>query len=302
MKSQPTYIDITTISELHHYYNYGKPKHPLITIINLTEARPNRPAEEAFFRVGFYSIFCKRFDGIMKYGRSHYDFEEGSLMFSAPGQIISTSSGTTYVEGWGLFFHPDLLNRTGLGRKIHDYSFFNYDANEALQISDEEKNTLSDCLKKIENEYQQNIDKHSQGLIVDNLQLMLNYCNRFYDRQFFTRAKVNNDIVQRFESVLKKYFSQETLIDIGLPDVKYFASELNLSSSYLSDLLNKYTGKTTQEHMHLHLIEKAKSLLLGTEKSISEIAYTLGFEHPSHFTKLFKTKTGKAPTEYRHLN
>lgn len=302
MNQQPRYVDITSISELHKYYNYGKPKHPLVTIINLLEAKPNRPKEETFYRVGFYTIFCKRFDGVMRYGRSHYDFEEGSLMFSAPNQVISTSPGTSYIEGWGLFFHPDLLNGSELGRKIHNYSFFNYDVNEALQVSEDEKNILLDCLKKIEKEYTQNIDAHTKNLITDNLQLMLNYCNRFYDRQFFTRAKVSNDIVQRFEKLLKHYFSADSLIESGLPSVKHFASELNLSPNYLSDLLNKYTGKTTQEHIHLQLVARAKFVLSSSEKSISEIAYELGFEHPSHFTKLFKAKTGKSPTEYRALN
>lgn len=183
---------------------------------------------------------CKRFEGTMKYGKTHYDFDEGSLMFTAPHQVISSSQGIKILEGWGLFFHPDLLAGSELGLKIHNYSFFHYDLNEALHISDDEKQTLLDCLKKIEVEYGQNFDKHTQGLIVDNLQLMLTYCTRFYDRQFFTRAKPSNDIVQKFERMLNEYFLQETLVENGLPDVKHFASELNLSPSYLSDVLSKY--------------------------------------------------------------
>lgn len=296
---KPNYIDINSITDVHKFYNSEKPKHPLITVIDLDEVKPDRPEEEVFYRTAFYTIMCKRFDGVMKYGRSYYDFEEGSLMFTSPNQVISSSPDIQSLEGWGLFFHPDLLDGTELGRKIQDYSFFQYDANEALHISEEEKKTLFDCLDKIKNEYSQNIDKHTKSLIVDNLQLMLNYCNRFYDRQFFTREKVNNDVVQKFELILIDYFSKESLIDLGLPDVKYFASKLNLSPNYLSDLLNKFTGKSTQEHIHLQLVNKAKTMLWGTEKSISEIAYDLGFEHPSHFTKIFKTKTGISPKEYR---
>ncbi len=161
---------------------------------------------------------------------------------------------------------------------------------------------LLDCLARIEKEYSQNVDKHTGNLIVDNIQLLLNYCSRFYDRQFITRAKVNNDLVQKFDVLLLEYFGQESLVNVGLPDVKYFASRLNLSSSYLSDLLSKYTGKTTQEHIHLQLIDKAKSLLLGTDQPVRGIAYDLGFEHPSHFTKLFKSKTGMSPKEFRSIN
>jgi AraC-like DNA-binding protein len=241
---------------------------------------------------------CKRFDGIMKYGRGTYDFNEGSLMFTAPQQIIAVSPDINAVEGWGLFFHPHLLSGSGL--QMREYSFFNYDVNEALHISDDENQTLLDCLEKIKKEYSQNTDRHTQGLIVDNLRLLLNYCNRFYDRQFLTRAKVNKDIVQQFEQLLHDYFASE-LIEAGLPGVKYFASKLNLSSHYLSDLLNKHTGKTTQEFIHLAFAEKAKHLLWSTQKPISEIAYELGFEHPSHFTKLFKSQTGQSPREFRKI-
>lgn len=296
------FIEIKTISDLHNFYGVQKPRHPLITVIDLSDVKPDRNREDVFYRTDFYTISCKRFDGVLKYGKSHYDFDEGSLIFAAPHQVIGSSPGATLKEGWGLFFHPDLLNASELGKKINDYSFFHYDLKEALHISEEENKVLLDCLGKIKKEYSQNMDKHTQGLILDNIQLLLNYCNRFYDRQFLTRAKVNNDLVQRFELLLKDYFAQETLIEKGLPDVKYFASHLNLSPNYLSDLLNKYTGKTTQEYIHLYLVDKAKALLWGSEKSVSEIAYELGFVHPSHFTKLFTSKTGKSPSEYRLLN
>lgn len=296
---QNQYVDIRSVSELLQFYNYGKPGHPLIAIIDLAKANPDRSKEETHYRTAFYAVMCKRFKGILKYGRSHYDFEEGSLMFTAPNQVITASPDIRDVEGWGLFFHPDLIAASPLGQKIDQYSFFNYDSNEALHVSDEENQTLMDVLELIRKEYQQHIDKHTNTLINDNLQLLLNYCERFYDRQFLTRVKVNNDIVQRFEKMVKEYFHRETLVNDGLPDVKLFASQLNLSSGYLSDLLKKYTGKTTQEHIYLALIDKAKILLLGTSKPVSEIGYDLGFEHPSHFTKLFKSKTGKSPREFR---
>lgn len=299
MGMKDKFIDIESISEVHRFYNIDKPRHPLITIIDLTTTNPDRSQEQIFYRTGFYNIMCKKFEGEMKYGRAYYDFEEGSLMFTAPNQVISASPDLKVSEGWGLFFHPDLLNRTHLGKKIHDYSFFNYDLNEALHISEDEKAILLDILHKIKKEYDQNIDQHTHSLMIDNLQLFLNYCSRFYDRQFMTRAKVNNDIVQQFEHIIKDYFAQETLIEKGIPDVKFFASQLNLSPNYLSDLLSKFTGKTTQEHIHLQLVDKAKEMLWGTSKSISEIAYDLGFEHPSHFTKIFKNKVGKSPKEFR---
>jgi AraC-like DNA-binding protein len=296
------YIDLESINDLHKLVHYAPPQHPLVSVIDHKDFYEKRPKVDALYRFGFYTISCKKFEGLMKYGKGYYDFNEGSLMFTAPGQVIAPGPNVVVEEGWALFIHPDLIHGTDLGRKIHQYSFFNYEANEALHISEEEKLIIKDCVAKIEREYAQNIDKHTQGLIVSNIELLLNYCDRFYDRQFYTRAKINSDVVQQFETLLKEYFSQSTLIEAGLPSVKYFASKLNLSPNYLSDLLNKSTGKTTQEHIHLELIDKAKSLLWGTNNSISQIAYGLGFEHPSHFTKIFKTKTGRSPSEYRNIN
>lgn len=294
------YIDIRSISVLHEYYKCGKPLHPLVTVIDLGQTHPDRPHEEVFYRPHFYTVFCKRFKGQMKYGKGRYDFDEGTLMFTAPQQVMAISRDIREIQGWGLFFHPDLLHATPLGKKMDSYSFFHYDSNEALHISEEEDQTLQDSIHNIRREIGKNTDRHTQTLIVDHIQLILNYCNRFYDRQFFTRARPNTDIVQRFETLLKEYFAQSTLIEAGIPQVTLFASQLHLSPNYLSDLLNKYTGKTTQEHIHLTLVDKAKNLLMGTEKSISEIGYDLGFEHPSHFTRLFKNKTGRSPKDYRH--
>ncbi|MCS3794806.1 helix-turn-helix domain-containing protein [Niastella sp. OAS944] len=295
-------INIESISELHDLVKRPRPRHPLISVVNHTEFYTERPEEDGLYRFGFYAISCKKFEGLLHYGKSHYDFREGSLMFTAPGQVLGGGPSCKVYEGWALFIHPDLLHGTALGKKMHQYSFFQYEVNEALHISEEEDKIVKDCVDKIAREYTQTIDKHTQALIVSNIELLLNYCNRFYDRQFYTRAKVNSDVVQRFETLLKDYFGQGTLIEAGLPPVTYFSSKLNLSPNYLSDLLQKSTGKSTVEHIHLELIEKAKSLLWGSEGSISEIAYELGFEHPSHFTKIFKAKTGKSPSEYRNLN
>ena len=296
------YIDIESISDLHALVHYAPPKHPLISVIDHADFYAQRPMGDQLYRFGFYTISCKRFEGLLHYGKSHYDFRHGSLLFTAPGQVIGSGSNVTVDEGWALFIHPDLLHGSGLASRMHEYSFFHYDVNEALHVSDEEAMVLKDCVDKIGRECLLPIDKHTQRVLVSTVELLLNYCSRYYDRQFYTRAKVNSDVVQRFERLLKDYFAQDSLIEAGMPTVGYFASQLHLSTSYLSDLLQKSTGKSTVEHIHLELVEKAKSLLWGTENSISEIAYELGFEHPSHFTKVFKAKTGKSPKEYRSGN
>ena len=296
------FVELKSISEAHKVFGYDKPKHPLISLVDLATIKAEVAEVEANYQMAFYTISCKHFEGVFRYGKSHYDFNDGTLIFTAPHQVVSASHDLHVDEGWGLFFHPDLINGTSLGRKISQYAFFDYEANEALHVSDDEKLILKDCIGKIKREYSQNIDKHTQGLIVSNIELLLNYCDRFYDRQFLTRSTANKDIVQRFEQLLNDYFAQKELIDAGLPDVKFFAAHLNLSPNYLSDLLNRFTGKSTQEHIHLKLVDTAKSLLWSTEKSISEIAYALGFEYPSHFTKVFKTKTGLTPQQYRNSN
>ena len=295
-------INIESISELHNLYQAGKPKHPLITIVDLAKHQFKMPIENEAYRFGFYCVFCKNFSGTMRYGRSFYDFNDGSMVFTAPGQVTGTTTAPPPEEGWGLFFHPDLLHGTTLGKKLATYSFFSYSINEALHISDDEKSILFDCVRNIEREYSSGFDKLTQELIVNNLEMLLNYCTRFYQRQFNSRAFISKDSVQQFEQLLADYFCNDTLIDKGLPNVGYFASRLNLSPNYLSDVLQRYTGKTTQEHIHLALIDKAKNLIWDKNKSISEIAYTLGFEHPAHFTRLFKSKTGYAPSDYRQLN
>ena len=297
------FTNIDSIGQLHEFYGAGKQQHPLIMVVDLATVKTTRRSETVAYRLGLYTIFCKKNSGTFKYGRSYYDFSEGSLMFTAPGQVmISNPDPFLNQEGWGLFFHPDMINKSALGRKIREYNFFHYEVNEALHLSEEEKNILTTCIENIRKEYTQNIDKHTNNLIQTNIELLLSYCSRFYDRQFYTREKVNTDTVQKFEKLLNDYFADERLINSGLPGVSYFAAEMHLSSNYLSDLLQRFTGKTTQEHIHLQVVDKAKSLLWSTDQSVSEIAYGLGFEYPSQFTRLFKNKTGHSPSGYRHLN
>ncbi|WP_343631723.1 helix-turn-helix transcriptional regulator [Fluviicola sp.] len=295
------YTDIQSISELHDFFRYEKPVHPLISVIDLAKVDRSHRIADAKYRLNLYSIACKKIEGSFKYGRTHYDFSEGALMFTAPHQVLSPGIENK-VEGWAIYIHPDFLHASNKGQKLTEYSFFGYDTNEGLHISDAEKDILENCVQHISREISLNMDSHSHNLILTNLELLLSYCSRFYDRQFLTRIKASNDLVERFDRILNDYFSGDTLIEWGIPDVKYFAEQLNLSPNYLSDLLNKYTGKSTQEHIHLKLIDKAKALLWSTTTPISSIAYDLGFEHPSHFTKLFKNKTGYSPKEYRNLN
>lgn len=294
------FISIKSVADLHRFYNSGSPKHPLITVIDLKNvSRSDENFADYLYSLDLYTVVYKKFKGSLKYGRSSYDFQEGTLMFTAPNQVMSPSADTEIEEGWFLAFHPDFTYGSTLAKKIQKYSFFQYESNEALHISEDEKALLDEVIVRIKKEYSQNIDRHTQGLILNQIEMLLSYCDRYYDRQFFTRSKIGNDVTQRFESLLNDYFNDEQLINKGIPEVKYFAEKLNLSPNYLSDLLSKYTGKTTIEHIHLKLVDKAKNILLGTTKSVSEIAFELGFEHPSHFTKIFKSKTGNAPLHFR---
>jgi AraC-like DNA-binding protein len=242
----------------------------------------------------------------LKYGKEYYDFQEGTLMCIAPNQIITiendANSENADIVGWGLFFHPDLIRGTSLGNKIKEYTFFSYEVNEALHLSDKEKQTLWDCVYKLENELSENIDLHSQTLITSNIELLLNYCARYYDRQFITRKKVNTNLLRKFETILNSYFNSNDQQYKKLPSVKYFAELLFLSPNYLSDLLKKETGKTAQEYLHYYLIEEAKNNLLNTNDPINEIAFNLGFEYPQYFSKLFKSKTGMTPLAFRKMN
>lgn len=276
--------------------------HPLLSVIDYSTA-PVIECPEGY-TYGFYAIFLKEvLCGDLKYGRNYYDYQEGTLMFLAPGQVVHIENRRAHQpKGWALLFHPDLIRGTSLGRNISEYTFFSYEVFEALHLSEQERTTVIECLRNIQAELQRNIDKHSQRLIVSNIELLLNYCTRFYDRQFITRSSVNTDILSRFEGLLNDYFQSDLPRRQGLPSVKYCADALHLSASYLGDLLRKQTGKSAQEHVQLRLIEAAKEKMFEREKSVSQIAYELGFEYPQYFSRLFKKRVGMTPNEYRTMN
>jgi len=295
-------MNIESISQINEMIGNEKLKHPLITLIEPSKVKII-PVIDQQITMSLYSISLKNGDECqIKYGRQNYDFQEGTLMCLAPGQTIEpfSASDNSNLEGWSLIFHPDLISKSALGKKMNEYTFFGYDSHEGLHLSDQEKQTASDIVKAIKDEFSQNLDVHSQDLIVSNIELLLNYCKRFYGRQFITRTNLYKDVVIRFEEFLKTYFDSDKPESQGLPSVKYCAQEMRYSPNYLSDLLKKETGKTTQEHIHFHLVEKAKILLLGTQEPVNKIAHSLGFEHAQHFSTLFKNKTGMSPAEYRN--
>jgi AraC-like DNA-binding protein len=292
---------VETISQLHEMIGYEKPMHPLISLIEMSQI-PVMPVIECRVAPGFYSISLKDGDECrIKYGRQSYDFQERTLMFMAPDHVVEAFSAPDdmAMDSWILAFHPDLLRRSLLGKKMGEYSFFSYDSHEALHLSEEERRIVTGLALAIKEEYGRNKDEHSQELILSNLELLLNYCKRFYGRQFITRSNASKDVVARFEEYLRAWFESGKAESAGLPTVKICGEAMHYSPNYLSDLLKKETGKTTQEHIHFQLIEKAKTLLLGTEEPVNRIAASLGFEYPQHFSKLFKSTTGMSPVEYR---
>jgi len=297
-------IHLQSISEINNFVQ-SKTLHPLVAVIDFSKT-DEHIEEGTRISADFYSIMFKNYClNKLRYGRQTYDFQDGSLICIAPKQVLTMDNEIEKKDdmmGWGLFFHPDLLRGTSLGAKMNEYTFFNYETSEALHLSEKEKQILYDCVQKIETELQENIDKHSQNLIVTNIELLLNYCSRYYGRQFITRKNTNSNTVARIETLLINYFKNEKLKEKGLPTVKYLADNVHLSASYLSDLLKKETGMNAQDHIHYYLIEEAKTVLLNSNNSVSEIAFSLGFEYPQYFSKLFKQKTGKTPIEYRNLN
>lgn len=298
-------VQFKTISEIHKALGLDKPAHPLVSIISIDERVTEFDYGDATYVFDFYQVSLKSgISGNMTYGRNSYDFQEGMMVFTKPGQAMSFKNAEAEVgeRGWILLFHPDLIRRSELGKNIEGYSFFSYEIHEALHLSDREKHTLTDLVEKIVCEYQQNIDRHTQKLIVANIELLLNYCTRYYDRQFYVRTNLNQDLVTRFESLLREYFDSEASLESGLPTVKFCAEALSMSPSYLSDLLKKETGKTAQQHIQDSIVDRAKTLLLGTDEQVSQIAYALGFDYPQHFSKLFKAHTGLSPAKYRQLN
>lgn len=276
--------------------------HPLVTVIDLSKAKPMAAQTLNF---GLYAIYLKELKcGELRYGRNNYDYQEGTLVFIAPGQVVGVQPSVETIEpkGWGLVFDPELIKGTALGKHIADYSFFSYDVNEALHLSEKERQLVMDCFGKIQYELQQSIDKHSKTLITSNIELFLNYCIRFYDRQFITRDNTHKGMLQRFEELLNNYYTSEKSKTLGLPSVAYCASELNLSANYFGDLIKKETGKSAQEYIQSKVIDVAKERIFDPEKSISEVAYELGFKYPQHFTRVFKQRTGMSPNDYRNLN
>lgn len=297
---------IENIGLLNEFLNQDKPRHPLISIVDFNRADFNKQKamlHEQRFSTSFFSILLKELNiGSIKYGREYYDFQDGSLFFMSPNQVFSLDTSDC-VYGWGVYFHPDLIKGTSLANSISKYSFFNYHVNEALHLSEAEKGILGDVVKGIQSELNRPIDNFSKSVIVSGVELLLNHCMRFYDRQFITRTEANKPVVELIEQFLISYFRSDQPQEKGLPTVSRCAEEVNFSSNYLTDLLRKETGKSTQEHIHYYLIEEAKNMLLSPEGySVSEVTHRLGFEYPQYFGKLFKEKVGITPKEYRNQN
>ncbi|WP_245950919.1 helix-turn-helix domain-containing protein [Chitinophaga dinghuensis] len=287
---------------MHKIMGMPKPKHPLVSLINCADINPSVKKEATNIVANFYTVSMKRcIDCKFRYGQNYYDFNEGVLVFMEPGQIVSSSTpiGNAMPDGWLLVFHPDLIRNYTVGKNIKKYTFFSYAVNEALHLSDEEEKMLIEIFKNIEREYNHSIDQFSQDVMVSQIELLLNYSNRYYNRQFLTRKTASSDVLTKMQALLDEYFSGNKIQELGMPTVQYFADQLNVSSNYLSDMLRTITGQSTQQHIHNKLIEVAKNILATTNLSVSEIAYRLGFEYPQSFNKLFKTKTNVSPLEYR---
>jgi len=290
-----------TVSQYNDFNNH-ETLHPLVSIIDFSKAKERTGSRMTF---GLYCIFLKEvYCGDLKYGCNSYDYEKGTLVFISPGQVLEVENKIDYYQpvGHGLVFHPDLIKGTSLSKTLSEYSFFSYNTNEALHLSEKERKMVLDSFSKIEHELSQSIDKHSKKLIASNIELFLNYCERFYDRQFITREHVNKGVLEKFEEALNSYFSSEKPYTIGLPSVAYFADELHLSANYFGDLIKKETGKSAQEYIQNKIIDIAKDKVFDHSKTLSEIAYELGFKYPQHFTRLFKKRVGYTPNEYRSLN
>ena len=302
MSNQQTkYITVNSISELYRLMGLPKPKHPLISLIKLEDASTPIFGSTTSLILDFYTISMKRnMKNKFKYGQHYYDFNEGVLALMSPGQIVSTdNTENEEATGWWLVFHTDFIRNYPLGEMIKEYGFFSYAVNEALHLSEEEEKMMQNLMKSIQQEYQSSIDNYSQDVMVSHLELLLNYSNRFYNRQFITRKAVSSDLLVKLDHLLSDYFNTKKSIELGLPTVHYLSENLAVSSNYLSDMLRSLTGQTTQQHIHNKLIEIAKESLTTTNLSVSEIAYQLGFEQSQSFSKLFKNKTEMTPMEFK---
>ena len=290
-----------TITE-YNIFNNHETLHPLVSVIDFSKAVPRRLNRTYF---GFYMVLLKDVNcGDLRYGKNTYDYQEGTLIFLAPGQILDMEPSEELYQpkGYGVIFHPDLIHGTSLGRHIEKYSFFSYNSNEALHVSERERQIVMDCLAKISYELEHAVDKHSKELISSNIELLLKYCERFYDRQFITRDNANKGILEKFENLLNDYYATDKPKTFGLPSVAYFADELYLSANYFGDLMKKETGKSAKEYIQIKIIELAKSKIFDGNKTVSEIAHELGFKYSQHFNRMFKNETGYTPNEYRNLN
>jgi len=290
---------INSITEIHRLMGLPKPHHPLISIVDLKGLRNDSGIDAVVFDL--YVISMKRGCDGLHYGQQKYDFDEGLMAFMSPGQILRGEENgvPSNLEGWMLFVHPDFLWNTSLATKIRRYEYFNYATSEALFLSDKEEVVINELIKNVKTEYYANMDRFSQDIIISHLETLLNYAERFYQRQFITRKITNHQVLNQVEDILTTYLNNEALLSEGLPTVQYFADALNISAKYLSSLLKQLTGQTMQQIIHEKLIEKAKEKLSTTRLSVSEIAYQLGFEHPQSFNKLFKSKTKHSPLDFR---
>ncbi len=289
---------VQSLGELHRLLNLPKPQHPLISVLHLNQITQTPQPDPEKVMYPFYQICLKRnYNGKLRYGQNYYDFDEGVLSFISPNQVLSTEGVAT--DGWVLVIHPDFLHGYPLAKSLRKYGFFSYELSEALFVSEKEQTIIESILNNIEVEYQSSIDAHSQNIIVSQLELLLQYADRFYQRQFITRKKVNTDLLTKLEDILNRHFMDDQSLKEGIPTVEWLATQLNLSSHYLSDLLRNATGLNAQQHIQLKVIEMAKVLLSTTNLSVAEVAYQLGFRYPQSFHKLFKSKTSVSPLQFR---
>lgn len=293
-------VKINSIDEYNKMFGF-ETKHPLVTVVDLNKTTSDDYPPEVTYNYGVYAIFLKQsICGDITYGRQPYDYQEGTVTSFAPGQVVHVSHKPNFIPDCiGLLFHPDLIKGTSLGHDIRQYSFFSYSSREALHLSDEERVIFKDCLNKIQIELNHPVDSHSKKLICRNIELLLDYCMRFYERQFITRKSANRDVLEKFETLLDRYFDEKKAATEGLPSVKYFAEECFLSPNYFGDLVKKETGSSPQDYIRAKIIDLAKEELLYSEKNINEIAYDLGFQYSQHFNRYFKKAVGVTPSSFR---
>lgn len=299
-KGEEIALKFDSISDLHRVLGLPKPMHPLVSLVDYGNIKTEADKLPKAMILNFYKVsFKKNLQGRIKYGQHYYDFDEGGISFIAPGQLIAAAEDEKDYSGYTLLFHPDFLRNYSLGKLIKNYGFFSYSAHEALYLSEKEKKTITEVFNHILQELDGTIDDFSQDVMISHIEVLLNYSNRFYNRQFITRKAANYDILTKLESLLDDYFKNESTVIKGLPTVQYLADELHLSPRYLSDLLRSLTGQNTQQHIHNKVIEKAKEYLTTENLTVSEVAYHLGFEHPQSFNRIFKKKTRLTPVEYK---